>query len=100
MTGNSEHEARPGVLYTLDHIVTLTGVSRRDIIIYCKSGLLSPLGDLESEQVSFDDEAVYRIRRIEHLRTDQGINLAGIRIIFELLNQVRRLEEEMRFLRS
>jgi len=34
------------------------------------------------------------------LRSQRGINLDGIRMIFELLREVRRLEHEMRFLRS
>ena len=91
-----EKEPQPGAVYSLESIVRLTGVSRSDVMVYCKSGLLLPLSG-ESENPIFDDEAVFRIRRIEHLRSEQGINLTGIRMIFDLLNEVRRLEDEMRF---
>src|SRR5262245_15722580 len=93
-------EPQPGVLHSLDAVVHLTGVSRRSILVYCKSGLIRPANDPQEEPLSFDDEAIYAIRRVEHLRSVHGINLAGIRMIFDLLDELRRLENEMRFFRS
>jgi DNA-binding transcriptional MerR regulator len=93
-------EPQPGLVYSLDAVVHLTGVSRRSILVYCKSGLVRSVGDQQQGEFSFDDEAIYRIRRVEQLRTVHGLNLAGIRMIFELMSEIRRLENEMRFLRS
>lgn len=90
-------EPQPGIIYTLEAVVHLTGVSRHDILVYCRSGLVEPI---DSEHgLSFDEESIYNIRRIEELRSIHGINLNGVRMIFELLHEVRRLREEMRFLR-
>jgi DNA-binding transcriptional MerR regulator len=94
------HEPQPGLLYTLDGVVHLTGVSRRSVLLYCKSGLVRAQQDPEIGALAFDDEAIYNIRRVEYLRSERGINLDGIRMILDLLNEVRRLEHEMRFLRS
>jgi DNA-binding transcriptional MerR regulator len=94
------HDPEPGVLYTLDVVVHLTGASRRSILVYCKSGLVRSHQNPEEGPMSFDDEAIYTIRQIEQLRSVRGINLEGIRMIFELWTQLRRLEQEMRFLRS
>ncbi len=94
------NEPTPGVVYSLDAVVHLTGVSRRSILVYCKTGLLSPAGDPQQGEFSFDDEAIYRIRRVEHLREVHGVNLAGIRMIFDLMKELQRLENEMRFHRS
>jgi DNA-binding transcriptional MerR regulator len=91
------HDPQPGVLYNLEGVVHLTGVSRRSILIYCKSGLVRIREDSESGAMAFDDEAIYTIRQIEYLRSERGINLDGIRMIFDLLREVRRLQEEMRF---
>ena len=91
------HDPQPGVLYSLEGVVHLTGVSRRSILIYCKSGLVVAREDPEVGALAFDDEAIYAIRRIEYLRSQRGINLDGIRMIFELLHEIRRLEHEMRF---
>jgi DNA-binding transcriptional MerR regulator len=92
-------EPQPGVLYSLDAVVHLTGVSRRGILVYCKSGLVRSTGDTLRGEYAFDDEAIYTIRRVEHLRAVHGINLAGIRMIFDLMHEVERLQSEMRFLR-
>lgn len=94
------HDPQPGVLYSLEGVVHLTGVSRRSVLLYCKSGLVRARQDPEIGALAFDDEAIYTIRRVEYLRSHRGINLDGIRMIFELMNEVRRLEDEMRFLRS
>ena len=94
------HDPQPGVLYNLEGVVHLTGVSRRSVLLYCKSGLVRASEDPEIGALAFDDEAIYTIRRVEYLRTQRGINLDGIRMIFDLLREVRRLEHEMRFLRS
>lgn len=94
------HEPHPGTLYSLEGVVHLTGASRRSILVYCKSGLVRPKGDLENDPLAFDDEAVYTIRRIEHLRSERGINLEGVRLILELLTEVQRLKNEIRFFRS
>jgi DNA-binding transcriptional MerR regulator len=89
--------AGPESGYTLETVVHLTGVSRRSILVYIKSGLVPAQGDPENESFTFDEDGIYRIRRIEHLRSEQGINLAGIQVIFELLNQIEHLRSEMRF---
>ena len=98
--GNVEvHEPGPGMVYSLEGVVHLTGASRRSVLVYCKSGLVRTLGDGEKDPMVFDDEAIYTIRRIEFLRTERGINLEGVRMIFELNRELRRLQEELRFLR-
>jgi len=94
------HDPQPGLLYNLEGVVHLTGVSRRSVLLYCKSGLVQARQDPEIGALAFDDEAIYTIRRVEYLRSHRGINLDGIRMILELMNEVRRLEHEMRFLRS
>lgn len=98
--GLQVNEPGPGVLYSLDAVVRLTGVSRRSILVYCKSGLVRSSADPQQSEFTFDDDAIYRIRRVEHLRLVHGINLAGIRMIFDLMNELQRLENEMRFHRS
>ncbi|HEX7861768.1 MAG TPA: MerR family transcriptional regulator [Verrucomicrobiae bacterium] len=94
------HDPQPGVVYHLDAVVHLTGVSRRSVLLYCKSGLVRAKEDPGLGAMQFDDEAIYMIRQVEYLRSHRGINLDGIRMIFELMHEVRKLRDEMRFLRS
>jgi DNA-binding transcriptional MerR regulator len=50
--------------------------------------------------MEFTEEAIYTLRRIEYLRTVHGFDLAWIRILFDLLDEVERLRAELRFLRD
>lgn len=90
-------DAHPGISYSLDAAAHLTGISRRSILLYCKSGLVKPISDPEFDALTFDEQAIYMLRKIEFLRTAHGVNLAGIKIIFDLMHELRQMESEMRF---
>ena len=82
--------------YSLEMVVHLTGVGRETLVQYCAHGLLPvPAKDLEA--AAFDDQLVCAIRRIVFLQERHGINLAGVRIISELLAEVEQLRRELRF---
>jgi DNA-binding transcriptional MerR regulator len=66
-----------------------TGLPRRTILVYCKHRLLSPL-DTGVEGYSFNGDAIRSLRRIEALRTVCGDDLAGIRIILDLAEELER----------
>ena len=82
--------------YTLEKVVQLTGVSRAVLVAYCESGIL-PLSPDDLATRTFDDELIRTIRRIEVLREQHGINLVGIRMIHELMQEVEHLRGELRF---
>jgi hypothetical protein len=50
--------------------------------------------------MEFSEEAVYTVRRIEHLRTVRGLDLPWIKAMFDLLDEVEHLRAELRFLRN
>ncbi len=87
-------------VYTIESAANLAHVGRRRILVYYKRGLLSPVVDPECGGYYFNDEGIRALRRIQHMHSDLGINLAGIKIIFDLLNEVERLRNEVRFLRE
>lgn len=89
----------PQALYTLDVAARLAAVPRRSILIYCRIGLVRPIFQEPYGVMTFNEEAIYTVRRIETMRTVHGINLAGIKTMFELLDEVERLRAEVRFLR-
>ena len=92
-------QPKPGVLYSLEATTHLSGVSRRSIMIYCRADLVQPVvqpyGVLE-----FNEEAIYTLRRIEYLQTVHGLDLAWIKTLFDLLDEVDQLKAEVRFLRN
>jgi len=45
-------------------------------------------------------EGIRTLRRIESLRTACGVNLAGLKLILDLMNEVEYLRAEVRFRRG
>jgi DNA-binding transcriptional MerR regulator len=76
--------------YTLDILAEITGVSTQTIVQYQEHGLIRP---------DFDDETVRALRRIEHLRETCELNLAGLKLLTSLLEEVEQLRAELRTLR-
>ena len=93
-------EPAPEAVYTIEAAANLAHVGRHRILVYYKQGLVSPVVAPECGGYYFNDEGVRTLRRIEYLRTNRGINLAGTRMILELQNEIERLRNEVRFLRE
>ena len=93
-------EPNPNAVYTMEAAEHIARVPRRLIAIYYKHGLVSPVVDPDCGGFYFNDEGIRRLRRIEYLRTVCGINLAGIKMILGLMNELERLRAEVRFLRG
>jgi DNA-binding transcriptional MerR regulator len=93
-------QPKPNVLYSLDAAVHLSGVPRRSILIYCRAGLVRSVFLPPYGVMAFTEEAIHTIRRIEHVRTVHGSDLAMLKTMFDLLEEVERLRAELRFLRN
>lgn len=93
-------EPNPDVLYGLDAAAHLAGVPRRSILIYCRAGLVRPVLQPPYGVMAFTEEAILAVRRIEHARTVHGVDVAWIKALVDLLDEVERLRAEVRFLRS
>jgi DNA-binding transcriptional MerR regulator len=84
-------------VYTIEVAAELAQVPRRLIVLYYKHGLVSPITDPAGNGWYFDDEAIRIVRRIEDLRSACGLNLAGIKLMMALMDEVERLRTELRF---
>lgn len=84
------NEPMPEASYSLEIVSELTGVSTQTIVQYQEHGLI---------QTTFDDETIRTLRRIEHLRETCEMNLAGLKLLTQLLGEVERLRAELRGLR-
>jgi len=93
-------QPEPNVLYSLDAAAHLAGVPRRSILIYCRAGLVQPVFQPPYGVMGFTEEAIHTVRRIEHLRALHRIDLAWVKVLFDLANEVERLRAEVRFLRA
>jgi MerR family transcriptional regulator, heat shock protein HspR len=90
-----EPDAR--TVYTIEMVAQLAQVPRRLIVLYYKHGLVAPVRDPASSGWCFDEETIRIVRRIEYLRSACNVNLAGIKLILGLTQEVERLRQELRF---
>ena len=93
-------QPKPNVFYSLDATAHLAGVPRRSILIYCRAGLVRPVVQPPYGVLEFTEEAIYTVRRIEHLRTVHGLDVTWLKTMFDLFDEVERLRAELRFLRN
>lgn len=93
-------QPEPNVFYSLDAAVHLSGVSRRSFLIYCRAGLVRPVFQPPYGVMEFTEDAIYTVRRMEHLRTLHRSDLAWLNTVLKLLNEVERLRDELRFFRN
>ena len=93
-------EPDANAVYSIETVAHVTSLPRHEIGVYCKEGLVSPVVDPECGGYYFNDEAIRTLRHIEHLRSDYGVSLRGVKMILDLMNEVEQLRDEVRFLRG
>ena len=73
--------------YSLAILAETTGVSTQMIVQYQEHGILRP---------QYDDDTVRSLRRIEALRESCEMNLRGLKLLTQLLDEVEQLRRELR----
>ncbi len=91
---------KPNVLYSLDAAAHLAAVPRRSLLIYWRAGLIQPVLQPPNKVMTFTEEAICTVRRIEYLRTIHGLDVTWIKTLFDLIEEVDRLRAEVRFMRE
>lgn len=86
-------EPETGASYTLEILSEMTGLSTKTILHYQEHGLVNPM---PGDAPRFGDEALLALRRIEYLRNTCEVNLAGLKLLKDLLDEVERLRAELR----
>ncbi|MCG3160890.1 MAG: Chaperone modulatory protein CbpM [Acidobacteria bacterium] len=78
---------------TLDGLAERTGLHPDLIERFVEYGLIEP-AQLADAQMLFDIECVLRLRKIERLRRDLGVNTTGAAVILDLLDRMITLQRE------
>ena|SRR5688572_4518575 len=82
------------VLYNLDEAAHLARLPRHFVVVCWKHGLISPQVDSTYGGLFFDCASIRSLQRIGYLHGECGVNLTGIKIILELMDEVERLRGE------
>lgn len=82
--------------YTLELVARLTGVSSQTILYYREQGLIKPVAESPHIEPRFNDDALRKLRRIEHLRASRELTESGLRLVVHLLDEIEHLRAELR----
>jgi len=89
-------EQRQGV-YMISVAAELAGMHPQTLRIYETRGLIAPRRSPKNTRL-YSQEDVERLRRIQELTTELGMNLAGVERVFELEQEVERMQRRLRSL--
>jgi DNA-binding transcriptional MerR regulator len=88
------------MLYSLEATCDVTGATRHSVLVYYRQRLIEPVFLPPFGVMAFDARAIRAIRQIEWLRAEFGMNLAAVKMIVELTQELRRLRAELDFWRQ
>ena len=80
--------------FTLEGLATRAGVHPTLLESLIAYGLIEPI-ERVGTQVLFGVDSIARLRVIQRLRSDLGVNLAGIAVILDLLDRLTALQREV-----
>ncbi len=81
-------------LFPISVAAKLCGVHPQTLRAYERQGLIAP-ARVNDKNRMFSEEDIERVRRIQRLTQDLGVNLAGVEIILRLLDQMEQQRQEM-----
>jgi len=85
-------------LYIISVAAELVGVHPQTLRIYERKGLLRPYRTAGNTR-RYSERDIARLQMIQRL-TQEGVNLAGVKMIVEMENELDRLRQGMRAMRS
>ncbi|MDX1635998.1 MAG: chaperone modulator CbpM [Marinobacter sp.] len=84
-----------GTTFTLRELCERGDVHAEFVIKLVNYGIISPVREVEVRQWHFDLAALARLRRAQRLQRDLKINLPGLAMSLELLDDIRELRREV-----
>src|SRR6185312_3582416 len=82
-------------VYMISVAAELAGMHPQTLRIYETRGLITPKRSPKNTRL-YSQEDVDRLRRIQELTGDLGMNLAGVERVFELEGEIDRMRRRMR----
>jgi MerR family transcriptional regulator/heat shock protein HspR len=84
-------------VYMISVAAELAGMHPQTLRIYESRGLIQPKRSPKNTRL-YSQEDVDRLRRIQELTSELGMNLAGVEKVFELEQELERMRRRMRSL--
>ena len=93
-TGRKGHPQRDQGVYMISVAAELAGMHPQTLRIYEARGLVTPKRSAGKTRL-YSQEDVDRLRRIQELTSELGMNLAGVEKVFELEEELQKMRGRM-----
>ena len=80
-------------VYHISIVAELVETHPQTLRMYERMGLIHPARTRNNIRL-YSEADVERVRRIQHLTQDLGVNLAGVEVVFKLLSEMERMQAE------
>lgn len=81
-------------LYRIEEVLETVRITRRALRVYEEVGLVAA-ADREEAGPVYTEDALESLRRIQRLRRELGVNLAGVQIIMEMRSRIEELQQSL-----
>lgn len=81
-------------VYMIGVAAQLCGVHPQTLRQYERLGLVVP-ARVGAKNRLYSENDIHRVRRIQHLTQDMGVNLAGVELILRLLDDIEEIRTDM-----
>ncbi|MFA4016825.1 MAG: hypothetical protein RUDDFDWM_001936 [Candidatus Fervidibacterota bacterium] len=98
MIKNSHDKTRKR-FYAISVVARMLNLHPQTLRLYERLGLIKPQRDAYGKRLYSDDD-IERIRKIQHLTQQMGVNLAGVEIVLKLMERISELEGEVEKLKQ
>lgn len=88
------HESSRSPVYRISVAARLCSVHPQTLRAYERQGFIHPAREGEKNRL-YSEADVNRVRQIQRLTRDLGVNLAGVEIILKLLDQLEDTRDDM-----
>lgn len=92
--GGKRERSEDRAVYVISVAAELAGVHPQTLRMYERKGLLQPKRSAGNSR-RYSERDIQRLRMIQELTQQQGINLAGARIIIDMEAQLERMRSEV-----
>ncbi|MBE0429989.1 MAG: helix-turn-helix transcriptional regulator [Thermoleophilia bacterium] len=98
-TAHGEKQGRERSLYMISIAARLAGMHPQTLRIYEQKGLITPARTPKNTRL-YSEKDIERLRYIQKLTTELGMNLAGVEKVIELEQKIENLHERIASLRE
>ena len=81
-------------VYMIGVAARLCDLHPQTLRMYERLGLVRP-ARISSKNRMYSEADIERLRRIQRLTQDMGVNLAGVEVILDLLEKIQRMQEQI-----